>query len=162
MTLVTPTVPNETDYTTWIYNVMGVPTAVLPSDSSYIDYTFQYSLEWVNLYLDIASPLIYTNAVYNFGGNMLVNIAQDDPNAQPPLTPPNDTYWADLRTSLNINSFVPGLINATNDEDTSAALVVPLNLQNLTLADLQMLKTPWGRAYLAIAQSVGSMWGLTM
>jgi hypothetical protein len=158
MTLVSPTIPNLEDYTTWIYVYMGVDPGVLPSDSPYIEYSFAYSLEWVNLYLDIASPLIYTNAVYNFGGNMLVNIVQDNPN----LPPPDNTYWTDLRQSLGINNFIPGFINAANDEDTSAALLVPLNLQNLTLADLQMLKTPWGRAYLAIAQSVGSMWGLTL
>jgi hypothetical protein len=158
MTLVSPTIPNLEDYTTWIYVYMGVPEEVLPEDSPYIEYSFEFALEWVNLYIDIASPLVYTNAVYNFGGNMLCNIAQDNPN----LPPPNNTYWQDLRTNLGINNFIPGFINAANDEDTSAALLVPLNLQNLTLADLQMLKTPWGRAYLAIAQSVGSMWGLTL
>jgi hypothetical protein len=147
------TVPSITGYTNWIYTIMGVDPAVLPSNSPYILLSYDMALEWVNLYLNCASSLLYTQAVYNLGGNILVNIAQD--------VPPS-TYWTDLRQNLGINNFTPGFINATNDEDTSAALLVPLNLQNLTLADLQMLKTPWGRTYLAIAQSVGSMWGLTL
>lgn len=157
MTFVTPTTPNITDYTTWIYLVMGVPEAVLPDDSIYISLSYSMSLETVNLYLDWASPLLYTQAVYNLGGDILVNIAQDNPD----LPPPNNTYWADLRNTMQINNFIPGLINATNDEDTSAALLTPLGLQNLTLADLQNLKTPWGRVYMGIAQSVGSMWGIS-
>jgi hypothetical protein len=152
------TVPTLYGYINWIYAIMGVPTAVLPNTSPYIELSFEMALETVNLYLDIASPLLYTQAVYNLGGDILVNITQDDPS----LASPNNTYWANLRQSLSINNFIPGMINASNDEDTSAALLVPLGLQNLTLSDLQNLKTPWGRAYLGIAQSVGSMWGLTM
>jgi len=158
MIFITPNTPNEPDYITWIRSIMGVSTTVLPDDSPYIDITYHMSLEWINLYLDIVAPFIYTQAVYNLGGAYLCTIAQDDPD----LSPPNNTYWANLRSSMGLNNFIPGLINATNDEDTSAALLVPLNLQNLTLGDLQLLQTPWGRAYLAIAQSVGSMWGLTL
>jgi hypothetical protein len=149
---ISPTIPNEADYVTWIYTIMGVPPSVLPSDSQYIDYSYIMSLETVNLYLDIASPIMYTQAVYNLGGDILCNIAQD--------VPPS-TYWSDLRASMGLNNFIPGLINATNDEDTSAAILTPLGLQNLTLGDLQNLKTPWGRFYMGIAQSVGSMWGIS-
>jgi hypothetical protein len=147
------TVPSIQGYTDWIRNIMGVPVSVLPDDSPYILLSYDMALETVNLYLDIASPLLYTQAVYNLGGAMLVAIAQDIPPS---------TFWADLRNSFGLNNFTPGFINAANDEDTSAALLIPLNLQNLTLADLQLLKTPWGRFYLSIAQSVGSMWGLTL
>jgi hypothetical protein len=149
----TPTIPNEPDYIIWIRQIMGINSSVLPDYSPYVDYSYMMSMETVNLYLDMASPLLYTQAVYNLGGDILCNIAQD--------VPPS-TYWSDLRQSLGMNNFIPGLINATNDEDTSAALLTPLGLQNLTLADLQNLKTPWGRVYMGIAQNVGSMWGLTM
>jgi hypothetical protein len=147
------TTPTIYGYINWIRTIMGIPQNVLPDNSPYIVLSFEMALETVNLYLDIASPLLYTQAVYNLGGDILVNIAQD--------VPPS-TFWADLRESLGINNFIPGFINAANDEDTSAAMLIPMNLQNLTLADLQALKTPWGRIYLSIAQSVGSMWGLTL
>lgn len=136
---------------------MEVPTNVLPNNSPYIELSYDISHELVNLYIDCASPLIYTQCVYNLAGDYLVNIAQDNPD----LAPPDNTYWSDLRNALGVNSFVPGLINATNDEDTSAALLTPLGLQNLTIADLQNLKTPWGRVYMGFAQSVGSMWGIS-
>ena len=152
------TVPTFDGYTTWVRTIMGVPDTILPDDSPYLIISFDMALETVNLYLDIASAILYTQAVYNLAGDFLVNIAQDDPT----LPPPDNTYWSNLRTTLGLNNFIPGLINATNDEDTSAAILTPLGLQNLTLGDLQNLKTPWGRMYLQIAQSVGSMWGLTL
>jgi hypothetical protein len=132
---------------------MGVPITAIADTSPYLVLSFDMASEIVNLYLDCASPLLYTQAVYNLAGDILCNNAQD--------VPPS-TFWTDLRKGLGLNSFTPGFINAANDEDTSAALLVPLNLQNLTLADLNSLKTPWGRMYLSIAQSVGSMWGLTL
>jgi hypothetical protein len=150
----TPTLPG---YRRWVYTIMDVPEIVLPDNSPYIELSYEMSHEIVHLWLDIASPLLYTQAVYNLGGDFLVNITQDNRN----LPSPDNTYWTDLRQQMQINNFVPGLINATNDEDTSAALLTPLGLQNLTLLDLQTLKTPWGRVYMGIAQSIGSMWGLS-
>jgi hypothetical protein len=138
-------------------NIMGVPSDVLPSTSPYICTSYEYATEMVNYLLDIASPILYVQAIYNLAGDFLCNMAQDIST----LPPPDNTYWTNLRTTLGTNSFVPGIINAANDQDTSAALMTPLNLQNLTLGDLQNLKTPWGRMYLSIAQSVGTLWGLS-
>jgi len=152
------TVPTEDGYINWIRQIMGVDSSIIADTSPYINWSYEISYEIVNVLLDYASPILYTQAVYNLAGDYLVNLAQDDPT----LSPPNNTYWKDLRQTFGSNSFIPGLINAANDEDTSAASMIPLNLQNITLADLQNLKTPWGRTYLSIAQSVGSMWGLTL
>jgi hypothetical protein len=145
-------VPTFTGFLNWVYTVMGIDPSVLPSNSQYASLAFSMSMEFVNQYLDQASPLLYTQAVYNLGGAILCSITQD--------TPPS-TYWTDLRTQLGLNTFTPGLINSAEDERTAAALVVPLSIQNLTLGDLLLLKTPWGRFYLSIAQAVGSMWGFT-
>jgi hypothetical protein len=143
---------NLNNFILWIRQIMAVETDVLPDDSPYIITAYLISNEIVNLYLAGVSPILYYQAIYNLGGDILVNITQD--------VPPS-TYWANLRSSLGTNSFIPGMINATNDEDTSAAILTPLGLQNITLGDLQNMKTPWGRMYLSIAQSVGSMWGLS-
>jgi hypothetical protein len=159
------TSPTLDGFNDWVFAVMGVPNEVLPAVSNqldpsyniYVETAFEISQATVNVYLDIV-PVIYTQAVYNLGGDILVNTAQDIST----LDPPNNTYWSDLRQSFGLGNFMVGIINAANDIDTSAASLVPLGLQNLTLADLQNLKTPWGRQYLMLAQSVGSMWGLTL
>ncbi|HXB13379.1 MAG TPA: hypothetical protein VNZ45_15435 [Bacteroidia bacterium] len=149
-----PTLPG---YLKWVRNIMAVPLMVLPNNSPYIELSFDLAHTIVNLYLNYASPMLYTQAVYNLGGDYLVNMAQDNPS----LPPPNNTYWADLRQSLGVNGFLPGLINQAEDQGTSAAVKLLSSMENLTLMDLQNLKTPWGRVYLGIAQSVGSMWGIT-
>lgn len=156
MTGTLDTQPTEPGYISWIRNIMGVSDIILPDDSPYINMSYDISLVTVNQML-MVSPISYTMAVYNLGGDTLCNIAQDDPD----LDPPDNTYWSNLRSQMNLNAFTPGIVNAANDEDTSAATMVPLNLQNLTIGNLQNLKTPWGRQYLAIAQSVGTLWGLT-
>jgi len=52
-------------------------------------------------------------------------------------------------------------VGASEDEATSQTLLTPEAMKGLTLADLQNLKTPWGRQYLAFAQSYGTLWGIT-
>jgi hypothetical protein len=149
-----PTLPG---YRKWIRDIMAVPPTVLPDNSPYIEVSYDLATEIVNKYILGASPVVYTQAVYNLGGDYLVQMAQDNPNLPPPL----NTYWADLRQSLGINSFIPGLVDQAHDQGTSAGLQLLASMENLTIADLQQLKTPWGRVYLGLAQSVGSMWGIT-
>ena len=40
-------------------------------------------------------------------------------------------------------------------------MTVPKAFDELTIGNLQNLKTPWGRVYLGIAQSYGTLWGLS-
>lgn len=155
MTLPSP--PNLNGYILWIRNIMEVPQIVLPNNSPYIGLSYDLSLAIVNKYLDWVAPGVYTIAVYNLGGDFLVNNTQDNST----LSPPDNTYWSDLRSSLQINNFVPGFINSTADQGTSTGVKILSVFDNLTFADLQTLKTPWGRTYMGIAQSVGSMWGIT-
>lgn len=146
------TTPNVSDYLLFIRNVMGVSTTQLPDDSPYIQYSFDNALEVVNQDLAIMSSRMYTLAVYNLGGDYLINYAPDQPG---------QTYFADLRKAFKINAFVAGVISSASDEGTSESLTVPEAFQHLTLADLQNLKTPYGRQYLAIAQRYGTIWGLS-
>jgi hypothetical protein len=81
----------------------------------------------------------------------LINYGED-------VTP--STVFADIRTAYKINSFVPGMVSSTSDNGTSTSLITPDFFQNLTLSDLQLMKTPYGRAYLAIAQKAGNLWGI--
>lgn len=132
---------------------MGVPTSALPDNSLVLVYAYDVAIAIVNDSLECVPP-IYKLAVYNLGGDNLVNWAPDQPGS---------TYWADLRgkEGYNIGAFAPGVVQATSDESTSTSLLNPEFMKTFTLANLQNLKTPWGRQYLAFAQSYGTLWGLT-
>lgn len=72
-------------------------------------------------------------------------------------------YFACARRAFRLSSFVPGVVGSTSDLSTSVGLDNPDFFRNLTLDQLQLLKTPWGRNYLAIAQKYGpGVWGLTL
>lgn len=103
------------------------------------------------------SPSIYAFAVYNLGCAFMVEMAQDDPTTDPP-----QTYWTDLRNTLGINSATYGMINSAADQGTSESMYIPDVIKGMTLLDLQLMKSPWGRAYLMLAGEWGSIWGLTI
>lgn len=73
----------------------------------------------------------------------------------------SEIYFANLRKQFNTYGFVSGIISASADESTSQSLVTPEKMKTLTLANLQNLKTPWGRQYLAFIESYGPIWGLS-
>ena len=145
---------------------MQVPTSALPDGSSAITYAFNVAMMTVNplLGLGICWPQppgpqwsIYAIAVYNLGGDLLINFAPD--------TPPS-TYFATLRGPIALKgfgetAFVAGVVESAADETTSASLVVPDALKGLTLSDLQRMKTPFGRRYLELAQDFGTEWGVS-
>ena len=136
---------------------MGIDPLYLPDDNYSIEWAYANSLMIVNPTLSLVGvrePImttLYVEAVYNLGGDNLINYAPDQPGR---------TYFADLRRSMNITSFAAGLVQSASDSGTSDSLAVPDALKNLTISQLQNMKTPWGRRYLAIAQTYGTMWGV--
>lgn len=140
---------------------MGITTLVLPDDSDVIEMSFCIALEIVYEPIQCASPLLYNLAVYNLAGSTLIAYAQDlsdaavVPGSKPPLP-----FFAYYRALWNVNGFVTGVVQASADESTSQSLVVMEAAKNFTLANLAQLKDPYGRAYLAIAQDAGDIWGL--
>lgn len=155
--------PTLAGFTAWVRSAMGITTSVLPDNSVWLTYAFGDAIDIVNKAILQASPLQYTLAVYNLGGSNLINFAQDLPGAPtiPGSTPPQP-FFAAARTQWNIYGFVAGVVNATSDEGTSMSLTVPESMAKFSLSDLQQLKDPYGRTYLAIAQKYGpSAWGLS-
>lgn len=145
--------PTQAGFSDFIFNVMEVPAAALPADSPSIAAAYQIALATVNQALQCAVPMIYALAVYNLGADNLVNWCTDQPG---------QCYFKGLRKDFKILDFVPGVVSATSDEGSSASLEVPEAFKTLTIGDLQNLKTPWGRQYLAIAQKYGpTIWGLS-
>ena len=165
--------PTLAGFLLFIQNVMQIPSVALPTNSPWITYAFNVAMMTVNPQIAIAGcPPVqmvpganwswYALAVYNLAGDRLVNFAPDQAG---------QTYFSALRASpantqpgqqpgLGLSSFVAGVVTNTSDESTSVGLTVPEQFNRLTVADLQLLKTPWGQAYLGIAQSVGTLVGL--
>lgn len=145
--------PTQGGFLDFIRTYMGIGTGALPDNSPAIPLAFTMAIEIVNLAIQCVSPLLYQQAVYNLAGSLLINIAPDQTGS---------TYFAEARKSFNMLSIVPGVIQSSGDEGTNQSMVVPDFFKNLTFANLQQLKDPWGRAYLAIAQDYGpTIWGVS-
>lgn len=167
--------PTLAGFLTFIRNVMGITTAQLPDNSPTIGFAFSVALAIVNpalqaisipstdstgAQLNTGNFSIYALAVYNLAGHNVIVFAQDPAGA--PVYKNNQTYFEYTRTAFNINGFVSGVVQATSDEGTSTNLVVMEVAKQFTLGDLENLKDPYGRRYLALAQDYGpSTWGMT-
>ncbi len=148
--------PTFEGFKVWVATVMGVTSDNMPSDAL-LQTVYDFSLNWVLDLLRLVpsqptSASLYASAVYNLGGHFLVLYAMD--------TPPS-TFWQDLRNRYQIGSMKVGLIQSASDQGSSTSYMIPEQLQNMTLADLMMMQTPWGQAYLMIASGWGNVWGIT-
>lgn len=155
--------PTYQGYQNFLQYVVGVPPEQMPTPVTPVDmvqFSYDFALNMTYWWLmcvpsQVTSMSIYATAVYNLGADTLVNYAPDIPGSDDP------TYWSDLRSSFNINTFTAGVVNFSSDQSTSQGTAVPDSLKQLTLGDLQNLKTPWGRMYLSLAQNIGTLWGMT-
>lgn len=155
-TPIPPGGPTFDGFKAWVAAVMQVPGAAMPSDDLLqIVYDSALNLAYLGLATipsQSTSLSIYAQAVYNLGGSILIEYAIDNPNS---------SYWQDLRNKFGIYNFTGGLTNQAHDQGTGEGLYILPQLAGLTLWGLQLLKTPWGRAYLMIAGQWGPLWGLT-
>ncbi len=152
--------PTLSGFQAWAYSAMGIPETVIPPGSQWFSYAFNVAVSVVSTQLACAAGPIYMLAVYNLGGDNLINWAQDP---SPPVLYPgtNEPYLQHLRAEFKINNFVPGVVSSSGDETTNTSLEVIAALKELTIGQLGNLKTPWGRQYLAFAQDTGPIWGLS-
>lgn len=159
-----PTSPSQSDFDSWVQYVMGVPTTVIGPGSGWLVNAYNQAFATVNPIMAQAGlGILYTQAVYFLGGDILVNDAPDDQEVlYPTNNPDNLFYWAYLRKQWNILGTGPtGAVQSTGDESTNASYTVPKVYEALTPDQVQNLKTPWGRRYLGIAAQVGTNWGIT-
>lgn len=152
--------PNRADFVVFLRNVVQIPAAYLPDNSLSIDYALGVALGLVNTTLTLV-PGIYPLAVYNLGADNVINFAPDVGVVDANGNTKNYTFFDDIRTKLNIELFVPGVVLSSGDSGTSASRATPEFMKTFTMANLQNLKTPYGRQYLAFAQAYGTLWGLT-
>lgn len=155
MSFANPNQPNQADYLLFLRNGVGIGPAYLPDNSMWITTTLNMAIAMVVTELQFADPTgtMYTLACYNFATDRLLNFAIDLPG---------QTYFQNARQTLGLNSFSAGLIIASSDQGTSQAMQAPDWAKSMTITDLQMMRTPYGRVYLDFAQSYGpNIWGLT-
>lgn len=143
--------PTFAGFLSFVRNQAGFGQAALPDDSVYLTWCYEIAIETVNRTLQWVAPTVYALAVYNLGTSYLVNFAED--------TPP-DTTFSMLRKKLDIDGPALGSVTSTSDEGTSVSVQAPDFFSQLSLEELQQLKDPFGRRYLALAQKAGSVWGL--
>lgn len=147
------TAPSQAGFTQFIRDSMGITTAQLPDNSEWITLAYDVAVELAYIgVVQAGFANLYTLMVYNLGGSNLVEWTPDQSGQD---------VFAKLREKYNLNAFVSGVIQSASDEGTSESMVVQEAAKNFTLADLQYLKTPWGRTYLSIAQRAGTLWGIT-
>jgi hypothetical protein len=151
--------PTFAGFQWFVATVMGVPSGSMPpNDWLQIAYDESINLTYWALATvpsQPTTPSIYAFAVYNLGCAFLLEFAQDDPAS-------TNTFWTDLRNTLGINSFNFGLITSAADQGTAESMYIPEAIKGMTLMDLQLAKSPWGRKYLMIAGQWGSIWGITL
>ncbi|MGK0688355.1 hypothetical protein ACSFC0_23690 [Serratia marcescens] len=127
---------------------MKLTAEQVPDDSPSFSLAYGGAVEWVNSDIACVMPNLYTVAVYNLGASFLVNYG-------------TESVFAEFRKLYGLNDFTAGVITGASDNATSSQRLVPDFFKNLSLADLQMLKDPYGRRYLMIAEQFGSLWGLS-
>lgn len=146
MSWTNPFTPNLADYQTFLTG-QGFSAAVLPTTSPWIQWSFNRAISVVvSVCEQYDGAPEYTIAVYNLATHHLVLMAQDQPGL---------TFFSDLRARLNTSGFIAGVIAASSDQGTSSTMLVPDAFKGFRIADLEYLKTIWGRAYLGYAQKAG-------
>lgn len=149
----------------WLYGTLGIPTAWLPGDNVWIDWSYNTAIATVNPMLCRVPGPFYLQAVYNLGAHVLLTNCPDV-TTTPPYPYQTDAtgsygYFGWYRKQNDVNGTTLGTVTSSGDNGTSVGLTVPRQAENLTLAQLQTQTTPYGRAYLGITQSVGTNWGLS-
>jgi hypothetical protein len=159
MSISPPTLAGFQDF---VYNVMKIDPTYLPASEPVIGYAFQVAMAVVNPELKHATipsltggpnTSVFAFAVYNLGGSQIIQFAQDQPGY---------AYFDETRVKLGIDKFSPGVVASTSDASTATSLLNPEFMRNLTMQNLQNMRDPWGRQYLAFAQAYGpTAWGLS-
>ncbi|MFA9204830.1 MAG: hypothetical protein ACEQSH_00080 [Bacteroidia bacterium] len=148
--------PTQAGYVAFLRSI-GITTAILPDDSVFIPYSYDVALDTVNTGLALlpgrgGTQVVYTMAVYYLATDFLLNWAPDQVG---------ETFFADMRKEFGLLNFQAGVVTSANDVSTGSSLTTPDYFKNLALSQLQNLKTPYGRQYLAWAQTWGTNWGLS-
>ena len=144
--------PSLSGFIAFLRNIVGINTTVLPDNAPVIEFSYNMA---INICTDllvtipqIPGEFLYITAVYNLSTDTLLTYAQDQSG---------QTFFTQVQQKYQLHALVPGVISFAGDEGTQSTMVVPDAFKHMTLANLQNLKTPYGRTYLGIAQDFGSL-----
>lgn len=131
---------------------MGINSTILPDGASVIAFAYNYAINTCNPILaampSTPDEFMYVTAVYNLGADTLLTWAPDQPGQD---------YFANYQKQYQLQTLIPGVVKDARDESTFSSLQTPNFFKTISLQNLQNLKTPYGRQYLQIAQSLGSI-----
>jgi hypothetical protein len=145
-------IPTLSGFLLFLRQQVGITTDNLPDDSIQITWAYNYAIEQVNTDIATVSALSYLIAVYNLATHILINIAIDQTGS---------TYFAQAQDKFGLARFTAGPISSSADVSTAESFATPDFVKNLSVNDLNMLKTPWGQEYMSIAMKYGSLWGIS-
>jgi hypothetical protein len=129
---------------------VGIDPLNLPNDSPFFGYALAQAQRLV---IRGRGGLDYTLACYNAAGHILFQIAPDQAGR---------SYFRDKRAEFGLYKPVAaGVVSASSDEGTSVTLATPSSLRDLTLSDLNFMRTPWGQEYLAYNTDFGGLFGVS-
>ncbi|VWB07228.1 hypothetical protein [Burkholderia lata] len=154
MALVGTNIPENTYIATWSGTtgtvtpvpVAAVSTASAQAYSPWLQWAFIGAMAVTLIPPPCMPAILYVMAVYNYGMHKLLKIGQD-------LS--GQTFFTIQRQNFNLLSFKAGPVASSADQATSSTLVTPDFLKGLTMGDLDLLLTPWGREYLDYSQQYG-------
>jgi hypothetical protein len=151
----TPNTPNLADFQVFLSTSVQIPPSALPANSPWPGYALNQAIGIVwNPPCATFPGILYTLAVYNLATHLIFLITPDQVG---------QSYFANARGNNSstippgfaLNAPQTGLVVTSSDQGTSVGLTAPTWAAGMTVADLGYYQTPWGRAYLAFAQSYG-------
>jgi len=144
--------PTLAGFLTFLRGTVAIDPLNLPDTEPVIEMAFDLARAQVNRDLARVSHHLYCLAVYNLAADHVINFAPDQTHRD---------YFKKTKERLGIDVFVPGVISSSGTSPTSESTLNPEFMKTMTMGNLQNLKTPYGRQYLAFAQCVGTMWGMS-
>lgn len=149
--------PSREGFLRFLRRYVGIPEAVLPDNSPQIDEALCGAHQWVDNGMWGCSPsIVYNTTLYNMGASLLLNYGYDESDYE------GEDWFVMQRQAFGLDCFTPGVIESAADQGTSGSLAISDAVKNLSLAELQMLKDPYGMRALAVLQEMASVWTLTL
>lgn len=144
--------PSLLGFLDFLRTQVEIPISALPDNSPQIEPSYDQSIDEVNDDLALVSVNIYTTAIYNLATHYLVNVARDVDGS---------TYFAEAQDKFGLTRFVVGPLSSAADVSTSDSFAIPDYVKRMSISDVELMKTPWGRAYMSIAMKAGTLWGIS-